>query len=140
MTARLDILVDLALYTLVFLLALGQPALAVGQGEVKDTTSANSVVRDLPLTAAQRQSFVGSYAVTMPSGEETVLRVVEEQGVLKATPENQGETRRLLYQGENVFQAEGVPNFILRFELEAGRATKFTVRKDDGLIKGVRVP
>jgi hypothetical protein len=95
-------------------------------------------VKDLPLTAAERQAFVGSYSVTLPFGEQTALRIFEDNGVLKGQPEDQ-EARRLLYQGDNVFQPEGTPDFVFTFVLEGGRATKFTVRRPDGVMHGIRV-
>src|ERR671918_1271022 len=100
MTARLRILVTLAPHAAALLLALavGLPARAGGQGQVRDTT-----VKDLPLTAAQRQAFVGRYSVTLPFGELRSVRIFEENGVLKAQDEDEGPgSRRLLYQGDNV--------------------------------------
>ena len=97
-------------------------------------------VRDLPLTAQQRQAFIGTYSVTLPpQGEKTVLRVFEENGVLKARPGNQDETRRLLYQGNGVFAVEGVADFSLTFFVQNGRATKFTGHKADGVMEGERI-
>jgi hypothetical protein len=104
----------------------------------RDTTQAADTVRDLPLTAAQRQSFVGSYSVTLPLGGGSVVRIFEENGVLKALSD--GETRRLLYQGDAVFRPEGLPDFVLTFVIEGGRATRFTGRRQDGVMEGVRIP
>ena len=92
------------------------------------------------LTAAQRQAFVGTYAVTLPFGEPRSLRIFEENGVLMAKPEDQPEAKRLLYQGDNVFRPEGIPDFVFTFVLEGGRATKFTVRRPDGVMQGIRIP
>jgi hypothetical protein len=125
--------------TFALLLALGLPARAASQAQARDTARTSAPVKDLPLTAAQRQAFVGSYSVTLPFGEPTSLRIFEENGVLKGEPENQ-EARRMLYQGDNVFRPEGVPNFVLTFVVEGGRATKFTGLKPDGVIEGIRVP
>jgi len=101
-------------------------------------------IRDLPLTAAQRQSFVGTYTVTLPigeSGERDLLRIFEENGVLKAHSPRDQETRRLLYQGDAVFRPEGMPNFVITFVIAGGHATKFTGRRPelDGVIEGVRI-
>ena len=135
MTARL---LTLTPCTFVLLLALGLPARAASQAQARDTAASSAPVKDLPLTAAQRQAFVGSYSVTLPFGEPTSLRIFEENGVLKGQPEDQ-EARRFLYQGDNVFRPEGA-DFILTFVVDGGRATKFTARRPDGVMEGVRVP
>ena len=138
MTARLRILVTLAPHAAALLLALavGLPARAGGQGQVRDTT-----VKDLPLTAAQRQAFVGRYSVTLPFGELRSVRIFEENGVLKAQDDDEDKgPGRLLYQGDNVFRPEGIPGFTITFVLESGRAAKFTGRRPDGVMEGVRVP
>jgi hypothetical protein len=139
MTPRERLLAAIARYVFACLLAIGLSVRAQAQEQVPDTTRASARVKDLPLTAAQRQAFVGSYAVTLPFGEPTSLRIFEENGVLKAQPEGQ-QTVRLLYQGDNIFRPEGIPNFVLTFVVEPGRATTFTVPKEDGLMKGVRIP
>jgi len=90
---------------LVLVFGLSAPA-AAAQAKPGDTRRAAATVKDLPLTAAQRQSFVGSYSVTLPLGGGSVVRIFEENGVLKALSE--GETRRLLYQGDGVFRPDGV--------------------------------
>jgi hypothetical protein len=108
------------------------------QSQVPDTTRTGAAAKDLPLTAAQRQVFIGTYSVTLPQGEPTSLRVYEENGALMGQPEHQ-EAKRLLHQGENVFFVEGVPDFSLAFVVENGRATKFTLRKADGMGEGVRL-
>lgn len=108
------------------------------RGTTRDTTRA-AAVTDLPLTAAQRQAYVGVYSVSLPQGEQTMLNVYEENGILMAHPENQDESRKLVYQGDNVFLAGGDPEFAIVFVVENGHATKFTVRRADGVIQGVRV-
>jgi hypothetical protein len=137
-TARFRILGNLAPYAFSLLLALGLPARAVGQAQSRDTTGASAPVKDLPLTAAERQAFVGSYSVTLPFGEQRSLHIVEDNGVLKGQPDDQ-EAQRLLYRGDNVFQPEGIPDMVFTFVLEGGRATKFTVRRPDGVMHGIRV-
>ena len=98
------------------------------------------MVKDLPLTAAQRQTYVEQYTVSLPQGGVTTLSVFEEHGVLKAHPGNQVETRKLDYQGDNVFLAGGDPDFAFVFVVENGRAAKFTVHRAGGVIQGVRAP
>src|SRR6266516_2682577 len=50
---------------LVLVFALSAPV-AAAQAKPGDSTRAAVTVKDLPLTAAERRSFVGSYAVTLP--------------------------------------------------------------------------
>ena len=100
-------------------------------------TKATGSVVDLPLTAAQRQSFVGSYAVILPMGGQDVLRIFEENGILKAHCSHENQTGRLLYQGDGVFRPEG-SDFVITFVVEAGRATSFQGLREDGVIKGTR--
>lgn len=133
MSARLG---TFARRTIASALALVVPAVAAAQRPGWDTTK---VVKDLPLTAAQRHALVGQYVVTLPQGMQDHIRIVQEHGALAAHSENQNGTVRLLHQGGNVFLAEGVPDFQLEFVVENGFAAKFTLRKADGLGEGVRV-
>jgi len=101
------------------------------------STQAAEIVKDLALTAAQRQSFVGSYSVTLPMGGQDVLRIFEENGLLKAYSSHENKTGRLLYQGDGVFRPEG-SNFVITFVFDGGRATGFTGHREDGVIQGTR--
>jgi hypothetical protein len=101
------------------------------------TQAADTV--DLPLTSAQRQSFVGTYSVTLPMGGRDVLRIFEEDGLLKAYSSHENKTGRLLYQGDGVFRPEG-SNFVITFVFDGGRATGFTAHREDGVMKGTRTP
>jgi hypothetical protein len=94
-------------------------------------------VKDLPLTAAQRQALVGSYSVILPMGGQDVLRVFEENGILKAHSSHENRTGRLLYQGDGAFRPEG-SDFVITFVVESGRATSFQGRRADGVIAGTR--
>jgi len=135
--ARIRTLAVLVRSTIVLVLGFGPSARASAQQRRDSTRAAADTVKDLPLTAAQRQSFVGSYSVTLPLGGGSVVRIFEENGVLKALSE--GETRRLLYQGDAVFRPEGLPDFVLTFVIEGGRATRFTGRRSEGVMEGVRI-
>jgi hypothetical protein len=95
-------------------------------------------MKDLPLTAEQRQGYVANYSVTTPEGT-MVFRIYEEGGVLKGAPADD-EPKRLQYQGENVFRPEGLPEFTLTFTMEGARATKFVARRGDMVLEGVRMP
>jgi hypothetical protein len=120
------------------LLAIGLPAGASAQKHAADSSAASPAVKEVPLTAAQRQTYVGLYTVSLPQGEQTTLRVYEDKGILMARPGNQDESRKLVYQGDNIFLTGGDPDFALVFVVENDRATKFTVRRADGMIEGVR--
>jgi hypothetical protein len=110
---------------------------ATAQAKTGDTTRAADTLRDLPLPAAQRASFVGTYLVMLPMGGQDVLRIFEENGVLKAYSSHENRTGRLLYQGDGAFRPEGT-DFVITFVIEAGRATSFQGRREDGVIKGTR--
>jgi hypothetical protein len=129
-------------HSIALLLILGLPTHAESQSPGQDSTGAHATVRDLPMTAAQRQVFFGSYAVTLPHGETgDTGRIFEENGSLRLQAGGEkGRSVRLLYQGEGVFVPEGIPDFVFTFALENGRATRFTVRRPDGVMVGVRIP
>jgi hypothetical protein len=139
MTTHSGVLGHLAPYVVALLLVIVTPLNAAAQTPSRDTTTATAGVKDLPLTPAQRQAFVGTYRVSLPHGEERTARIFEENGVLKLHPSD-AEPARLLYQGNNVFHPEGMPDFVFTFTVENGRATKFTVRREDGVMVGVRLP
>ena len=123
----------------VFLLLAALSTRASAQGTTTPPAAPAGAVKDLPLSPGERQQYVGTYDVTLPGGMQTTLHVLEKDGVLQAHPDNQDATLRLLYQGDNVFFVENAPNFVLSFSVENGRATRFTVRKEDGEGTGVRV-
>jgi len=50
-----------------------------------------------------------------------VLRVFEENGLLKAHSSHENRTGRLLYQGDGAFRPEG-SNFVITFVFDSGRA------------------
>ena len=130
----------LARCTVGFLLAFSLHACAAAHGQVQDTPRADAALKDRPLTAAQRQSYVGSYTANMPQGGQVSVRVFEENGVLKMWVADPNEARRLLHQGDNVFVLENTPDFVLTFVMQGGRATGFNVRKEDGTIVALRNP
>jgi hypothetical protein len=140
MTARLGTLQASCVFAL--LLTLGLPIRSSAQGQGQDSTRVSATVKDLPLTAAQRQSYMGNYTVDLPQGGSGTVRVFEENGALKmwASGHDDEKPRRLLSQSDHVFLAENTPDFVLTFVMDGGRATGFNIRKaDPGLIVGVRV-
>jgi hypothetical protein len=98
---------------------------------------AADTTRDFPLTAAERESFVGIYSVTLPMGGQDTLRIFDENGVLKAHGSHENKTGRLFYQGSGSFRAEG-SNFLITFVFDGARASGFTGRREDGVVKGTR--
>ena len=73
----------------------------------------------------------------LPMGGQDVLRIFEENGILKAHSSHENRTGRLLYQGDGAFRPEG-SDFVIRFVIEGGRATSFQGLREDGVIKGTR--
>ena len=65
-------------------------------------------------------------------------RIFEENGALRLWVSNPDESRRLLYQGDNVFLLENTPAFVLTFVVNDA-AMKFTVRKPEGELVAVRI-
>jgi hypothetical protein len=126
---------------LVFALSIGLPVRSSAQAPARDTTIPSGEGRDLPLTAMQRQSYIGKYEAELPNsnGEKVALRVFEENGVLRLWVSNPGESRRLIYQGDNVFALENTPGFVLTFVLVHELAMKFTVHKPEGDLLAVRI-
>jgi len=72
-------------------------------------------------------------------GGQDGRRLFEENGLLKAHSSHENRTGRLLYQGDGAFRPEG-SNFVITFVFDAGRATGFTSHREDGVLKGARMP
>jgi hypothetical protein len=124
---------------LVFLLGVSLPVKLLAQGQVDNSTRDSAVVKDLPLTTDLRQVYVGNYATELPGGEKVTLRILVENGALKLWASNPGEARRLLYQGDNVFQVENTPGFVITFVVVHNFAMMFKVRKPEGDLVAMRV-
>jgi hypothetical protein len=122
-------------------LALAAPTRLAAQAQTPAPAAATETVKDLPLTAEQRQACVGTYEATGPDGQKVSMRVFEENGVLRGLPSNrdQSESRRLLYQGDNVFQPEGMPRFVMTFTIADGKATKFSFGREGQTFDALRV-
>jgi hypothetical protein len=141
MTARPTTPGIVARCALACLLVSSLPAGVLAQGQVRPTARDSAAVKDLPLTAAQREGYVGTYVVNLPQGGSGNVRVLDENGALKLWASDHGDEkpRRLLSQGDHVFVAENTPDFVLTFVMDGSRATGFNIRKaDPGLIVGVR--
>jgi hypothetical protein len=97
-------------------------------------------MRDLPLSAAQRQRFVGRYTVVEAAGQPpTPLRVWEEGAVLVAQLRTNDPTR-LLYQGAGEFRPAAAPAVRIAFAVEGGRAARLAVVTPEGTMRGTRDP
>lgn len=96
--------------------------------------------KDLPLTAEQRLVYVGHYEATRPDGRKMGLRVFEENGALRGLPDDKdgSESKRLVYQGDNVFYPEGVPYFVMTFTVADGKATKFSFTREGRTFDALR--
>ncbi len=104
------------------------------------TAAPAPAARDLPLTDGERQAYVGTYSGTLPQGGTGLVRVYLRGDTLRMSRSDDSRAPRLLYQGGHVFRAEGVPDFVIDFAVEKGRATGFSVQKDDGVLRATRVP
>ncbi|CAN5894517.1 hypothetical protein BH11GEM1_BH11GEM1_31710 [soil metagenome] len=124
---------------LVFALSFCAPARSPAQAPARDATRSTLEGKDLPLTAVQRQSYVGRYETELPGGEKVTMRIFEENGALRLWVSNPDESRRLFYQGDNVFLLENAPAFVLTFNVVNDAAVKFTVRKPEGELVAVRI-
>jgi len=119
----------------VALLAAG-PIAAHGQAGPAPAPAASA--RDLPLTAAGRQRFVGLYSVTAPGQRPASLRVYEADGMLMGQMNGNAPTR-LLFQGGDSFRPEQAPAFLVTFTMVDGRATRVSMRSPEGGMEGTRV-
>ena len=114
-------------------------AFAAAPAAAQETAPAPAAeVKDLPLTAEQRQGFVASYTLNTPDGAMP-FRIYEQNGALFGQP-GDDDPKRLLYQGENVFHPEGMAEFTLTFTMEGLKATKFVVKSPEWTLEGVRAP
>lgn len=122
-------------------LALAAPMRLAAQTQTPAPAAATETVKDLPLTAEQRQAYVGTYEASGPDGQKVSMRVFEENGALRGLPSNRdaSQSRRLLYQGDNVFQPEGMSSFVMTFTLADGKATKFSFTREGAVYDAVRV-
>jgi hypothetical protein len=112
------------------------PAPAAAQ----EPAPAPAELKEVPLAAEQRAAFVGRYTLTSPDGEPMEFQIWEENGALLARP-NDEEPARLIHLGDNVFTADGHTEFRLTFQLEAGKAKSFSVkRNDEDLGTATRMP
>ena len=138
MTSRNISLTRLAPIACALSLALLAPSAARAQ-EAKTTATATATAtasKDVAMTAAERQRYVGTYRLEIP-GATRLFRVYEENGVLHGQPEG-SHPARMLYQGENTFRPEHEPSTVVTFTVADGRATRLKVVTGHGTFEAVR--
>jgi len=93
-----------------------------------------------PLTAAQRQAYIGFYELTLPGPQarKVVLRVYELPDALMGRL-GEDAPQALIYQGNDSFRPQGTSGYLLAFTLSAGHATGVRIASPLGPITGVRV-
>jgi hypothetical protein len=121
------------------LLGFGLPTGVSAQVQGQDRACNCAAAKDLSLTAEQRQAYIGTYSTELPAGERVTVRIFEEKGALRLRSSDADESRRLVYQGDNVFLAENTPGFMFTFVVVNNRATTFTMHREDGDLTAVRV-
>jgi hypothetical protein len=142
MRSRNLVLSTVAPFACALALAVMSPAAAHAQEAQASASAAAPAVKDIALSAAERQRFVGTYTITMSRGGETrtmPFRIYEEKDALFGQPDG-GRAARMLYQGENTFRPEHDTRMAVTFTLEGDRATRFKVNTPEGTIDGVRTP
>ena len=119
-------------------LAIATAAAAPAAAQETTPAPATAEMKDLPLTPEQRQGYVGVYSITTPEGTMP-FRIYEVNGALHGQP-GDDDPKRLLYQGNNVFQPEGMPEFVVTFTMDGAKATSFVVKSPEFTLEGKRVP
>lgn len=113
---------------------------AAAHAQAAPAGSAGVEVKDLPLAAAERQRFVGTYALTMAArGEQPVSLRVYDGGTGLMGQIGGNQPTRLLYQGNDAFRPQAAPDGVVTFTVRDGRATRLTMRMPEGVMEGVRV-
>jgi hypothetical protein len=116
----------------------GQPAPPAGAAGGAPGGAAAPAVRDLPLSAAQRQRFVGRYAVVEAEGRPPAPLRVWEEGTTLVAQLRANDPTRLLYQGAGEFRPAAAPAVRIAFTVEGGRAARLAVVTPEGTMRGVR--
>jgi hypothetical protein len=101
--------------------------------------AADTAMKDLPLTPAERASYAGTYSGDSPEGRKMTLVIAEENGALVGTM-NGDESSRLLSQGNGVIRPEKFPDVSVKFTVQGDHATKLTMRQGDRVMEMPRVP
>jgi hypothetical protein len=103
------------------------------------TATADSAMKDLPMSAAERATYAGTYSATSPEGNKMTLVIAEQNGTLVGTMNGQ-DSSRLRSQGNGVLRPESYPNIALTFSVQGDHATKLTMRQEDRVMEMPRVP
>ena len=136
-----SIVARLAPFALALGIVVAAPDVGSAQAPAQPAPAATSEVKDLPLTSAERQKYLGSYTIAIPDGSRLVLRIYEEDGKLMGKPEgDDDEPSRILYQGDHTFRPEANTAMLVSFTVVGDRATKLTVSREGMAMEGLRNP
>ena len=136
---RLLLSVAAAALTLAAAKPLHAQAAASAPAAAAPTTGGVWGVKDVALTAAERQQFVGTYDMTMGGSGQGAgyFRVYEKDGTLFGDI-NGHHTATLLYQGDNVFRPKEDATYTVTFTIEQGVAKSLVVKGEHEQLEGVR--
>lgn len=112
---------------------------AAGAAPAAPTTGGVWGVKDVALTAAERQQFIGTYDMTVGGSGQAAgfFRVYEKDGALFGDI-NGHHTATLLYQGANVFRPKEDATYTVSFTIEKGVAKTLVVKGEHETLEGVR--
>ena len=82
----------------------------------------------VPLTAADRAKYEGTYEIVTPDGNTMVVKLFSEGDTMMGQPEGQGKTP-LRYIGDDTFGADFDASLRLRFKVDGGRAVGGTLEQ-----------
>jgi len=91
------------------------------------------------LSAADRDSIVGSYTLQIPGGQTLPIKFFVDGPRLMAQAQGQ-DAFEMKYLGNYVFGVEFDPALRFTFTMDAGKATKVTLLQGGGSFDGFRVP
>jgi hypothetical protein len=101
--------------------------------------AADTAMKDLPFSAAERAAYAGTYSGETPEGRKMTLVIAEQNGTLIGTM-NGAESTRLLSQGKNVFRPEQFPDVTVSVTVQGDHATKLTMTQHGRTMEMPRVP
>ena len=93
----------------------------------------------MPLAAADRAKYEGTYDLKLPTGTILPLRIWAEGEVVMSQAQGQGRIP-LYYVGNDTFGADFDATLRLTFPIDNGKATKVLLKQGGGTIEGARRP
>lgn len=100
--------------------------------------AAQAAIKDLPISHAERQRFVGAYAVSPGPDKPAMTFRVFERGDTLMGQLRTNEPTRLIYQGENAFRPSAARDFSIEFGVAGGVATTVAIVSKNGTMSGAR--